>query len=186
MALHDRRLVKVSKYLSKHLRHQPERLGLVLEPGGWVPVDDLLDACRRHNFPIDRAQLEEVVERNDKRRFSFDHTGTRLRANQGHTVEVDLQLTPAPPPATLFHGTNTGVLDAVMRQGLRPMGRHHVHLSTTAESARRVGARRGPPVVLAVDAGKMASEGLTFYVTDNDVWLTASVPARFLGSTRTA
>src|SRR5437870_13551779 len=88
----DARLVKISKYLSKHLRHEPERLGLTLAPGGWVPVDELLAACARRNFPITRSQLDEVVARNNKQRFSFDPTGTLIRANQGHSVEVDLQL----------------------------------------------------------------------------------------------
>src|SRR3954470_1682346 len=97
--------VKISKYLSKHLRHQPERLGLQLEEGGWVSVDALLAACARHHFPISRAQLDEVVATNDKQRFAFDDTGTRLRANQGHSVDVDLQLEPLAPPALLYHGT---------------------------------------------------------------------------------
>lgn len=176
----DRRLVRVSKYLSKHLRHQPERLGLVLQPGGWVGVRALLDACRAHHFPISRAELDEVVARNDKRRFSFDATGTRLRANQGHTVAVDLQLAPSAPPDRLFHGTHRAVLGSILRDGLQPMGRHHVHLSTTTEAARKVGGRRGRPVVLAVDAAAMAAEGHVFLVSENEVWLTASVPARYL------
>ena len=182
MSLDQRRLVKISKYLAKHLRHQPERLGLELEPGGWVYVDQLLAACAGRHFPVTRAELDEVVEANDKHRFAFDATGTKLRANQGHTVPVDLQLAPALPPATLFHGTNAAALDAIRREGLLPMGRHHVHLSPTPDSARLVGARRGPPVVLAVDAARMADEGMVFYVTDNQVWLTAAVPPRFLPS----
>ena len=101
----DARLVKISKYLSKHLRHQPERLGLTLQPGGWVPVADLLAACARHNLPLSRVELDEVVARNNKRRFSFDPTGTLIRANQGHSVTVDLELEPVQPPAVLYHGT---------------------------------------------------------------------------------
>ncbi len=180
MALDERRLVRVSKYLSRHLRHNPDRLGLTLEPGGWVAVADLLEACRTHNFPISRADLDEVVARNDKRRFSFDESGTRLRANQGHTVAVDLQLVAAEPPQTLFHGTNVQAVDAILSEGLTPMGRHHVHLSTTVDAARTVGARRGKPVVFAVDSAAMAAEGIPFYVSDNGVWLTAAVAPRFL------
>jgi putative RNA 2'-phosphotransferase len=180
MTLEPARLVKVSKYLSRHLRHNPERLGLRLEPGGWVDVDDLLAACARHGFALSRAELDEVVGRNDKRRFSFDMSGRRLRANQGHSVPVDLQLAPAVPPSTLFHGTHGSAVDAVLSVGLQPMGRHHVHLSTTVAAARRVGARRGRPVVLAVDAAAMSAAGHAFWVTDNDVWLVDVVPPGFL------
>ncbi|HET6262436.1 MAG TPA: RNA 2'-phosphotransferase, partial [Chloroflexia bacterium] len=113
--MEDKRLVKLSKYLSKHLRHTPEALGLTLEPGGWVPVDALLNACNRRNFRITREELEEVVARNNKQRFSFDPTRTRLRANQGHSVEVDLQLEPVEPPAVLYHGTAIHNVEAVQR-----------------------------------------------------------------------
>ena len=176
----EKRLVKVSKYLSKHLRHRPERLGLRLEPGGWVGVEDLLEACARHRFPIGREELREVVERNDKRRFAFDPSGTRIRAQQGHSVPVDLGLEPLVPPPVLFHGTNENVLPAILREGLSPMGRHHVHLSPDPETARKVGARRGRPVVLEVDAGRMGSAGQKFYRTGNGVWLVDAVPPRYL------
>ena len=101
----DKKLVKISKYLSKHLRHQPERLGLELEEGGWIRVSDLLLACAQHNFPVSLVELKEVVAGNDKKRFSFDEAGEKIRANQGHSVTVDLQLTAQSPPATLYHGT---------------------------------------------------------------------------------
>jgi putative RNA 2'-phosphotransferase len=176
----DRRLVKVSKYLARHLRHDPGRLGLVLEPGGWVRVDDLLRACAARGMPISRAELDEVVERNDKRRYSFDDTGERIRASQGHSAPVDLQLDPAVPPPELFHGTAAISLDRIMRSGLLPMRRHHVHLSLDVETARRVGRRHGKPVVLRVDAAGMASAGSTFFVADNGVWLVDEVPPRYL------
>ena len=176
----EKRLVKVSRYLSKHLRHRPERLGLRLGPGGWVGVDELLEACARHRFPIGREELQEVVERNDKRRFAFDPSGTRIRAQQGHSVPVDLGLEPLAPPPVLYHGTNENVLPAILREGLSPMGRHHVHLSPDPETARKVGARRGRPVVLEVDAGRMGSAGQKFYRTGNGVWLVDAVPPRYL------
>ncbi len=176
----DRRLVKTSKYLSRHLRHEPARLGLALEPGGWVRVDDLLAACAARSFALTRAELEEVVARNDKQRFAFDATGARIRASQGHSVPVDLGLAPATPPAVLFHGTARGRLDAILREGLRPMRRHDVHLSADTATARRVGARHGPPVVLQVDAAAMAADGHAFRVTDNGVWLVAHVPPAHL------
>ncbi len=176
----EKRLVKVSRYLSKHLRHRPERLGLRLEPGGWVGVDELLEACARHRFPIGREELREVVERNDKRRFAFDPWGTRIRAQQGHSVPVDLGLGPLAPPPVLYHGTNERALTFIMREGLSPMGRHHVHLSPDPETAGRVGARRGRPVVLEVDSGRMSREGHAFYRSGNGVWLVEAVPPRYL------
>ncbi|OEJ95466.1 RNA 2'-phosphotransferase [Streptomyces thermolilacinus] len=174
----ERRTEKVSKYLSRHLRHQPERIGLVLDPQGWVAVEDLLSAMARHGMPLTRAELEHVVAVNDKRRFALD--GDRIRASQGHTVDVDLGLPPAAPPAYLYHGTIAAALDAIRAEGLRPMGRHHVHLSPDRETATRVGARRGRPVVLAVDAGAMHRDGHVFHVSANGVWLTDAVPARYL------
>jgi putative RNA 2'-phosphotransferase len=180
----DKRLVKTSRYLSRHLRHQPERLGLTLEPGGWVAVDDLLEACAARSFALTRGGLEEVVARNDKRRFSFDASGERIRANQGHSVEVDLELAPAQPPELLFHGTGRGSLASILRDGLERGGRHHVHLSPDVETAVRVGRRHGPPVVLDVAAGRMAAAGHTFYVSDNGVWLVDAVPPEFLSPHR--
>ncbi|MBT2451183.1 RNA 2'-phosphotransferase [Streptomyces sp. ISL-43] len=174
----DRRTVKVSKYVSKHLRHQPERIGLVLDPQGWVEIDDLLGAAAAHGFPISRAELDHVVAANDKQRFAVD--GTRIRASQGHTVPVDLGLPEAEPPAHLYHGTVAGALDAIRAEGLRPMARHHVHLSPDRETATRVGARRGRPIVLAVDAGAMRAAGHVFRISANGVWLVDSVPPQFL------
>ena len=176
----DARLVKISKYLSKHLRHQPERLGLTLQPGGWVPVADLLAACARHNLPLSRVELDEVVARNNKRRFSFDPTGTLIRANQGHSVTVDLELEPVQPPAVLYHGTGHSAAETITREGLRRMGRHHVHLSSDRETARVVGARHGRPVVFAIDAAAMRAAGHLFYRSDNGVWLVDHVPPGYL------
>ena len=176
----DRRRVKVSKYLAKHLRHQPERIGLTLQPGGWVPVAELLKACAAHGFALSRAELDEVVATNDKQRFAIDGSADRIRANQGHSVDVDLGLPPAPPPATLYHGTAFGTVDAILREGLHPMRRQHVHLSGDVETATRVGARHGRPVVLVVDAARLHADGHVFYRADNGVWLTDAVPARYL------
>jgi putative RNA 2'-phosphotransferase len=143
----DRRLVRVSKYLAKHLRHQPQRLGLALDAAGWVEVDALLRACEQAGFALTRAELEEVVARNDKRRFAFDETGARIRASQGHSIGVDLGLRPLVPPDELYHGTIAAMLPAILDEGLRPMGRHHVHLSvrdTTGSGHPALGAA-GPP-----------------------------------------
>jgi putative RNA 2'-phosphotransferase len=178
--MNDERMVRISKYLSKYLRHQPESLGLTLAPGGWVGVDDLLAACRRNGFAFSRAELDEVVARNDKQRFAFDPEGVRIRANQGHSVEVDLQLEPAEPPDVLYHGTGHGSAGAVEAEGLRKMRRHHVHLSGDVPTAQKVGARHGRPVVFAVDAAGMRRAGFTFYRSANGVWLVDEVPAEYL------
>lgn len=174
----ERRTVRVSKYLSKHLRHQPGRIGITLDEGGWVEIDELMRAAAGHGFRFTRAELDHVVASNDKRRFTID--GTRIRANQGHTVGVDLGLPPAEPPEYLYHGTVARSLDAIRSEGLRPMARHDVHLSPDRETATRVGARRGRPVVLSVHAGAMHRAGHVFRVSANGVWLTASVPPRYI------
>lgn len=176
----DRRLVKISKFMSKYLRHEPEGLGLTLAPGGWVNVDDLLKACEARNFPVSLAELKEVVARNDKQRFSFDPTGTLIRANQGHSTEVDLQLAPATPPDVLYHGTGQKSVPAIMKDGLKKMARHHVHLSREVETARKVGARHGVPVIFEVDTRAMRAAGFEFYCSDNGVWLVDHVPMEFL------
>ncbi|MEU6365060.1 RNA 2'-phosphotransferase [Streptomyces sp. NPDC046931] len=176
----ERRTVKVSKYLSKHLRHQPERIGLTLDERGWVEIEALLAAAAAHGFRITRAELDRVVAANDKKRFAIE--GTRIRASQGHSIDVDLGLPPATPPAYLYHGTVARHLDAILAEGLKPMSRHDVHLSPDRETATRVGARRGRPVVLTVDAAAMHRDGHVFHVSANGVWLTKAVPPRYLRS----
>ncbi len=176
----DKRRVRLSKFLSLVLRHEPAKAGLTLEPGGWVLIDDLLDGCRTAGVPIDRAELERVVVGCEKRRFAVDETGTKIRANQGHSTEVDLQLEPADPPAELYHGTADRTLPAVLRDGLLKMARHHVHLSADTHTATRVGARHGKPVVLVIDAARMRAAGHVFYRSANGVWLVDHVPPRYL------
>ncbi len=174
------RLVKVSKWLARHLRHRPERIGLTLDGAGWAGVDQLLARARAANFSLTRDELVEVVGRNDKRRYELDASGDRIRAVQGHTVTVDLGLVPVPPPDVLYHGTTGQYLTPILAEGLRPMGRHHVHLSADTTTACAVGSRHGRPVILEVAAAAMAQEGHAFYRAANGVWLCEEVPARFL------
>ena len=173
--MNEKEMTRISKRLARHLRHDPAALGLTLSPDGWVEVDTLLRALK-----ITREQLDEVVETNNKRRFAFDETGTRIRASQGHSVSVDLGLEDATPPDVLYHGTVAKFLDAILREGLRPMNRHAVHLSATLDTARTVGARRGKPVLLRVDSAGMTAAGHAFQVSANGVWLTKSVPPEYL------
>ncbi|WP_019587399.1 RNA 2'-phosphotransferase [Deinococcus apachensis] len=164
---------QLSRRLSYLLRHAPGEMGVTLEPGGWAPVEAVLRFLR-----VPRERLERVVATNSKQRFALE--GERIRANQGHSVRVDLDLTPAAPPATLYHGTSPAALPAIHREGLQKMGRHHVHLSPDRETARRVGARRGSPVVLEVRAGEMHAAGHVFFLSANGVWLVGAVPPEFL------
>lgn len=176
----DARRVRISKYLAKHLRHAPEVIGLTLQPGGWVGVDDLLAAARAHGFAFTYDELLDCVATNDKRRFAFDDTGDRIRANQGHSVAVDLQLTETEPPECLFHGTVERFWDSIREKGLIKGARHHVHLSVDRETACRVGARRGKPIALTVAAGRMWRDGHRFFRSANGVWLTDAVPPDYL------
>ncbi|MFJ9968439.1 RNA 2'-phosphotransferase [Streptomyces avermitilis] len=174
----ERRAVKVSKYLSKHLRHQPERIGLTLDEGGWAEIETLIAAAAAHGFRFTQDELDHVVATSDKKRFAVE--GTRIRASQGHSIEVDLGLPSAHPPAHLYHGTVARNLDGIHAEGLRPMNRHAVHLSPDRETATRVGARRGRPVVLSVDAAAMHGDGHVFQVSANGVWLIEAVPPNYL------
>lgn len=176
----EKRATQVSKFLSKYLRHLPERLGLTLGPGGWVPVAELLAACSRVDFPISSDELIEVVRTNSKQRFSFDETGLLIRANQGHSVGVDLQLEPCIPPNVLYHGTGESAVPSILERGILRMRRDHVHLSADVATAIMVGIRHGRPVVFAVDAAAMACDDYVFYRSDNLVWLVAHVPAAYL------
>ncbi|GAA5014075.1 RNA 2'-phosphotransferase [Kitasatospora paranensis] len=176
----EKQTVKVSKRLSRILRHDPASVGITLDAAGWVAVDTLLAALARHGTRVGRADLDHVVATNNKRRFAFSEDGRSIRASQGHSVEVDLGLPPSDPPAVLYHGTTGRVLEAVFREGLRPMSRQDVHLSADTETAVRVGSRHGRAVVLVVDAAAMAADGHEFRVSANGVWLTDAVPPRYL------
>lgn len=171
---------KHSKRLSYILRHAPEEAGLSLGEGGWVLVADLLKGLSTKGWAIDRALLQEVVDTNDKKRFTISEDGLRIRAAQGHSVEIVSDLVPRSPPEELFHGTATRFLDSIMTQGLRSMSRQHVHLSSDQSTARTVGARHGKPVILQIAAAQMTNDGLVFYRADNGVWLTDAVEAKYL------
>jgi putative RNA 2'-phosphotransferase len=177
----DRALVHTSKFLSLVLRHDPASVGLTLDDAGWVAVDDLLAAAARAGVALDRPLLERVVRENDKQRFALSPDGARIRANQGHSVPVELGLTPTEPPETLYHGTAARNVEAILREGLRPGSRTHVHLSADEKTATTVGKRHGgETVVLRVSAGAMHRAGHELYLSENGVWLAKTVPAEFI------
>lgn len=173
-------LVRISKFLSRVLRHKPGSIGLELDAEGWAKVADLLQRAREAGRPISASELEEVVRTNDKRRFAFSADGTMIRASQGHSVAVDLGLEALVPPRVLYHGTVDRCLASIRVQGLVPGRRQSVHLSADQETAAKVGARRGKPVILEVDAERMQAASFEFFMSANGVWLTDAVPARFL------
>jgi len=173
-------IIDTSKRLSYVLRHRPDSIGVTLDPNGWIDVDALLAALGRHGPAVDRALLERVVAGNDKQRFAFSPDGLRIRASQGHSVAVDLALTPQQPPPVLYHGTASRFMKSILAEGLRAGARQHVHLSRDVDTAKRVGTRHGVPVVLTVDAARMARDGAVFYLSDNGVWLTDAVAPRYL------
>lgn len=178
--MNSNRLIKISKYLSKVLRHKPEKIDLKLAIGGWVSVEELLNACKKYKFSLTRAELGEVVAKNDKQRFSFDPTGTLIRANQGHSVEIDLQLEETVPPPILYHGTADYAIESIQTNGLCKMSRHHVHLSTDISTAKIVGKRKGKPIIFAINSATMHADDYKFYCSDNGVWLVDSVPPSYL------
>jgi putative RNA 2'-phosphotransferase len=173
------RMVKLSKRMSKVLRHDPARVGLTLDAAGWVPVTDFLSA-----LGVSRDELDTVVAGNDKQRFAIERADDgveRIRASQGHSIPVELGLTPMDPPQQLYHGTSASLLDSIRATGLHRGGRHHVHLSEDVPTARRVGSRRaGTVAIITVDAARMAADGYEFYRSANGVWLAAEVPAEYL------
>jgi putative RNA 2'-phosphotransferase len=176
----DKELVPLSRFLSLVLRHRPEHIGLDLDSNGWADVDELLQKAAAHGTAIDRTLLERIVRENDKQRFALSPDGRRIRANQGHSVGIDLALTPVSPPPLLYHGTADRNLASIRANGLHSGERQHVHLSGDGVTATKVGSRHGTPVVLTIRAGRMEAEGYAFYRSDNGVWLTAHVPAQFI------
>lgn len=176
----DRADVKRSKRLAAVLRHHPESVGVELDRHGWVGVDRLLRGLAAHGSPMSRQDLDRVVGSNDKQRFEWDRDTDRIRARQGHSIDVDLDLVPATPPDVLYHGTSTRNVESILAAGLERRGRHHVHLSADAATAHRVGARRGAHAVLEIDSARMVRDGFAFHRSSNGVWLTASVPPEYV------
>ena len=173
-------LVSISKFVSLVLRHRPEAIGLTLDKEGWADVADMLKRMSSQGSPVTKEMLDEVVATNEKKRFAYNDDETKIRASQGHSIEVDLKLVPADPPIVLYHGTATRFVMAITKEGLKPMSRQHVHLSDSPVKAIEVGKRHGKPFVFKVDARRMFENGHVFYCSENGVWLTNEVPAQYL------
>jgi len=176
----DPALVKTSKFLSLVLRHRPERIGLELSEDGWAKVSELLHLMTAAGHPLTRETLLRVVAENDKQRFAMSDDGSRIRASQGHSVEIDLALPPTDPPELLYHGTAERFVDSILEHGLLRGSRNHVHLSLDVETATRVGQRHGRPTVLTIAAASMQRNGHVFFLSENGVWLTEHVPREYL------
>jgi putative RNA 2'-phosphotransferase len=171
---------ELSKFLSYVLRHDPQAIALELDANGWADVDDLIAKAQAAGKPLDRNTLLTIVETSDKKRFTLSDDGSRIRAAQGHSIEVDLDLHPMIPPAMLYHGTAATNIETILSEGLKPGERQKVHLALDEHTAEVVGQRHGKPVVLRIDAAGMHAHGLAFWRADNGVWLTDHVPPQFL------
>ena len=178
--MNEKQRIKISKFLSLILRHRPEAMGLQLDPSGWVAVEELLDNCQKHGRALTLEQLHAVVDACEKQRFAISEDGQRIRASQGHSIEIELGYEPAEPPLVLFHGTAEKSLASILVKGLVKKKRHHVHLSSDYGTAAKVGQRHGRPIVLKVDATAMSHGGFDFFCSANGVWLVQSVPVEYL------
>jgi len=172
--------IKISKFLSLVLRHNPESIGLNLDQNGWADVAELLEASEKAKFPITSLELQTVVVNSDKQRFAISEDGTKIRANQGHSTAVDLDYISTIPPDILYHGTAERFLSSILSLGLVKGNRHHVHLSSDLLTAQKVGSRHGKPVILKIMSLLMYEEGYQFFQSKNGVWLTDHVPVSYL------
>lgn len=177
----EKEIISASKFLSLILRHAPETIGLQLDKEGWARVDDIIRLSKTHHVRLDRPLIRIVVDTNDKKRFVISEDGLNIRASQGHSLaNIDLEMQSVDPPGLLFHGTARRFIDSIREFGLGPGSRNHVHLSQDHETAIKVGARHGRPVVLLVRAAAMYKAGFAFYQSENGVWLTDKVPTSFI------
>ncbi len=173
-------IVRASKFMSLVLRHRPDKIGLSLDANGWARIDDLIRCSELADISLSRDLIHEVVATNDKKRFVLSDDGQRIRAAQGHSVTVDLDLPRQEPPTYLFHGTATRFVASIREKGLLHGNRHHVHLSSEEETGITVGQRHGTPVVLVIRAGAMWENGIAFFRSENGVWLTEYVAPEYI------
>ncbi len=178
--MNDQQLKKISKFLSLVLRHKPETIGIELDPQGWVDTEVLINKCNANRRRLDLPTLQKVVADNNKKRFAFSEDGSKIRANQGHSIKVDLAYEAIEPPTILYHGTASRFIESIAESGLQKRNRHHVHLSSELATAKDVGSRHGKPVILEVKSKEMHELGYEFFQSKNGVWLTEEVPITFI------
>lgn len=178
--MNPRNQKRIGRFLSLVLRHRPKLLGIQLDPQGWTDVDILLAKLSTTDKAISREQLDLLVANNPKQRYAYNEDGTKIRAQQGHSVEVELNYEATEPPEYLYHGTVPRFLDSIMRTGLQKRKRHHVHLSPDLETATNVGQRRGDAIILTIQAGEMHKDGYAFYCSGNGVWLADEIPSQYI------
>ena len=176
----EREIIRISKFLSLVLRHKPDQIGLELDSNGWADINILIKKCNELNIPLTLDILKHIVETNSKKRFAFNDQSDKIRANQGHSIEVELELKPIEPPIALYHGTAERFVSSILETGLIKQQRQHVHLSSTFETALAVGRRHGRPFVFKILAQQMFSDKYEFFLSDNGVWLTENVPTKYL------
>lgn len=176
--------IKISKFISLILRHQPDKIGIKLDEHGWADVRELISGINKSGKAIDMEMLERIVSEDDKQRYSFNADCTKIRANQGHSVKVDVELKECQPPDVLYHGTAERFISSIKAEGIKSKSRLYVHLSSDESTAVKVGSRHGAPRVLLIDAAKMYVDGFRFYLSENGVWLTENVPAEYLRNGR--
>lgn len=170
----------LGKTLSYILRHHPEAFNINIDSHGWADVNEIISQMRKRGRNIDTEILDRIVRENNKQRYSYNKEKTKIRANQGHSIPVDLELLPVTPPDKLYHGTAEKFLDSICEKGILKMTRNHVHLSTDIETAFQVGSRHGKPLILVIDTKRMADDGINFYLSENNVWLCEYVPFKYI------
>jgi len=178
--MEEARKKSIGKFLSLILRHEPSKIGIQLDANGWANIDELIQQCGKHRVSFTRKELDEIVATNTKKRYSLNEDQTKIRANQGHSIVVDLEFTPQVPPVYLYHGTADRFLPSIYKEGIKKMNRQHVHLSQDKETAIAVGSRHGRVVVLTILAGKMQEDGVLFFCSANGVWLTDYIDSKYI------
>lgn len=178
--MNEQQKKKTSKFLSYVLRHHPELINLNLDENGWANVDELITKSKNDSQGFTFEELDEIVQTNDKKRFIFNEDKTRIRANQGHSIDINLALIPQQPPEFLYHGTAQSNIDSIFEKGIEKRNRQHVHLSQDIETATKVGMRHGKPIILTINTEKMFDDGIEFYLSENNVWLTDFVDIKYI------
>jgi putative RNA 2'-phosphotransferase len=178
--MNEKNKKNISKFLSLVLRHTPEEINLTLDENGWADINELTQKCKTKNIYFTEIELDEIVETNEKKRFAFNDDKSKIRANQGHSIDIEIGLLPQEPPQILYHGTADKTVDLILESGIQKMNRQHVHLSTDIDTATKVGSRHGKPRIFNVNTAEMYKHGIQFFKSENGVWLTDFVDKKYI------